>query len=609
MKALAPKNVYGLPNQRRGLLAREKRAESQMDTQQWIDLETVARKFYGRDTGREFVRVLRAGEFDFDLFCTKLIGIRPLPWQTALWNEGLMKHPNVVARGSNSLGKTVQYGLIYFKAGVYRHWSPEYWGVYEMRHLGPLEEHSMKTWEKMDQAMRGIAREQAYRARRPDGRMGWLHRPNLIEPFLRPVKVGKAQHQGLEFFGGSALLTFTGTAQGAKSSDGSGPYVLGYDEVRHETNFTYVQGTIIAPRYFRTPDGRLVILYTPDAEGVAAIELGELFRRGQLGRRGWYSIALDLGENKTIRQKDKDRVLRDVPKRLRGQVERGEEAPPKGAFFAKRAVDRMFFGTEPDWLTELGESRGERVCPCSSCEAKPLSGFAPLRVRVEARCPVCQDKRAGKAEARLHEHPMVSFIDPASSAEGGDGIVYMVADLEPPGFDGAEIVYAERIEEGSAIGDVVAHASAVASQVGDDEVGYDRKGAFGHAFEDETYEVQGNFVGVQNDTWEIKTKRLDFLGVLADKRALRSPECTVFRAQMTHYKRKDKQIAQDYVMCAAGLAEMAKPYLPDRVFEQEPDTDKRDPEGEDVRFAGMGDDEAYAVDDEDALVDATEVDD
>lgn len=606
MKALLPKNVYGLTNAKRGLLAREKRQVSAVEDRAWMDFEKVAKKFYGRDTGSEFMRVLRAGEFDAALFWTKIIGIRPLPWQLSFWNDGLMKHPNNVARGSNSLGKTVGYGLFYFKAGTYRHWAPEYWGTYSMRHLGPLEEHAMKTYTKMDEALRGIAREQAYRARRPDGRMGWLHRPNLLSPFIVPRKIDR--HEGFDFFGGSALLTFTGTAQGAKSSDGSDPYCLGYDEVRHETNFTYVHETIIVPRYLRTPDGRLVILYTPDAEG-AAIELGELYRRGQLGRRGWYSIPLTLDENKTVRKKDRDRVLGDISKRIRGQVERGEEAQPKGAFYAKRAIDRMFFGTEPAWLDELGENRGERICSCSSCDQKQLSGYATLRQRVEARCPVCQDKRAGKGTARLHVHPLVAFIDPASSAEGADGIVFMVADLEPPGFDGMEVVYAERIEEGSAIGDVIAHANAVAGQVGDDEVGYDRKGAFGHAFEDESYEVEGNFVGVQNDSFEQKTRRLDFVAVLADKRALRVPENTVIRAQMTHYKRKDTKIAQDFVMCLAGLCEMAKPYLPDRVFETEPDTDKRDPEGEDVRFAGMGDDEAYSVEDEDALIAATEVDD
>lgn len=278
-----------------------------------------------------------------------------------------------------------------------------------------------------------------------------------------------------------------------------------------------------------------------------------------------------------------------------------------GAFYSKRAIDRMFFGTEPDWMDELGtDAQGNQLCSCGSCSSRSHVAVPSVRARVEARCPVCQSKRRG--ENRGHEHPIISFIDPASSAEGADGIVFLIADLEPPGTDGMEVVYAERLEEGSAIGDIVAHAGVIAQICGDDEVGYDRKGAFGHAFEDETYEVEGNFVGIQNDSFEQKTRRLHFVEVVADKGALRSPHHQLMRSQMTFYKRKDAKIAQDFVMALAGLCELAKPYLPDRVFEQEPDVDKRDPEGEDVRFAGMGDDEAYSVDDEDALIAANEVD-
>jgi hypothetical protein len=303
-------------------------------------------------------------------------------------------------------------------------------------------------------------------------------------------------------------------------------------------------------------------------------------------------------------------VERDISKRSRGQVLRGEEVSPLGAFYSKRALDRMFFGTEPDWLDELGTNPdGSPLCACGSCSARSHIPVPGVRARVEARCPVCKAKRAGEPAARGHEHPIISFIDPASSAEGADGIVFLMADLEPPTTDGMEIVYAERLEEGSAIGDLVTHAAAVASQCGDDEVGYDRKGAFGHAYEDELYEVPGNFVGIQNDSFEQKTKRLHFVETVADKGALRSPQHQTMRAQLTFYKRKDTKIAQDYVMALAGLCELAKPYLPDRVFDQEPDTDRREPEGEDVRFAGMGEDEAYSVDDEDALIAATELDD
>lgn len=603
MTSLIAKNVHGVPHHRRGATAHEKLRESQLDTQAWVDLERAAQSFYGTDTGRAFARVLRRAEFDFDLFCTKLIGIKPLPWQSKVWNEGLMHHPNVVGRLPNGVGKTVDYGLIYFKAGVYRHWAPEYWGTYSMRHLGPLEEHAMKTHTKMTEALDGRAREQAYRARRPDGKMGWLYRPNLLAPFIEARDVEK--HPGFEFFGGSALLSFTGTAQGARSSDGTDPFVLGWDEVRHERNVTYVVGTIITPRYLRTPDGRFITLYTPDADG-AAIELGEMYRRGQTGRKGWWSFAIGLKEgNPTIRKADYDRVERDSPKRVRGQILRGEEAQPQGALFPKKDIDAMFFGEEPDWMSELGSG----VCPCGSCTVKDENAtetYESVMRRITARCPVCQAKEGGDARAQAHEHPVASFADPASSAENADAIAFVLADLEPPDFSGMEVMYAERLEEGSSIDDIVAHANAMATLT-QCPVGYDRKGALGHAMEDDLYDMPGEFVAVQNDTREQKSKRLDFLATLMAKRAIRMRECILVHAQLTHYRRHDLHIAQDFVMALAGLADIAKADLPERVFEREEDTDSRDPESDDVRLDGMGEadeteaDDLYAIDDDELL--------
>ncbi|MDQ6722346.1 MAG: hypothetical protein M3003_16350, partial [Candidatus Dormibacteraeota bacterium] len=122
----------------------------------------------------------------------------------------------------------------------------------------------------------------------------------------------------------------------------------------------------------------------------------------------------------------------------------------------------------------------------------------------------------------------------------------------------------------------------------------------------ELYAVSSEFVGLQTDTQEQKTKWLHFFGTIMAKSAWRSPYHGPSKAQLSGYVRRDLKIPQDWVMVKMLCAQMAMPDLPDRVFEQEPDIDTRDPEGEDVRFAGMGDDEVYAVEDEDVLLTSIE---
>ncbi|MDQ6721020.1 MAG: hypothetical protein M3003_09530, partial [Candidatus Dormibacteraeota bacterium] len=506
MSATLPRNAYSRPNSERALTTHEKLRESKISDDRWRDLERDLVKMVGRDSGRAFHKMLRRGEYDFPFYCTKLLGVVPEKWQTRVKVEGLDKHPNVVVRGPNGLGKTVSYGLIYFHVATYREYAEQNWGAAGVRHLGPEQAHANKALFKMQDILGDRAREQAYRVKG-----GWKFRPCLLTDFIKDATVDG--YPALDFFDGSGYVVFSPTANGARSADGDDPVLIGWDEVRHERNVKYVSQVIIGPRFLRVPKGRFLTMYTPDIDGnpAAVVELGAMFQRGQMGKMGWKSFQIALSENTSITAAAKKRVSDDLDPRYRAQAMEGKEVQPSHAFFPFSAITRAYLPPpEPDEFSELGDG----VCHCRSCDGKTTTGFANLRTRVEGRCPKCK--------ANEHEHPFAAAADPASSAMGADGIVFEVWDLEPPEFDGAETVYAEALAPGSEIGDIVTHADALGQLLGI-EVGYDRKGALGHAVEDELYAVSSEFVGLQTDTQEQKTKWLHFFGTIMAKSAWRSP--------------------------------------------------------------------------------------
>lgn len=577
----AARNVYGgQPNSERPLLEREKYRESQVVDERWRDLEHDATIHFGRADGPLFVSMLRRGEYDFPFFCEKLLGVKPYSWQTQIW-DALIEHPNVVGRGPNSLGKTVEYALVYFKIAVYRHFAAGNWGTVGIRHLGPLQAHANKALYKMNDIIAERAREQSYRVKG-----GYLFRPCLLSYFVAEGVMDG--YPALDFFGGSAYVAFSPSANGATSADGDDPVMIGTDEWRHELNPQYVNDVIFQPRFLRVPDGRLLILYTPDVDGnpSAAVMLGEFFRKGQLGRKLWKSLAFGLDENTSITKRARARVAESISDpRSRAQAMRGEEVQPSGAFFNWTSL-REAFGPGPEKVET--SYVGDGACECTSCDNRrrdhggPL-GIKPLRERIASRCLECRSQNPA------HEHPFAVFADPASSAPRADGIAVTAWDLEPPSFDGVEAFYTELLRPGTELDEVAKHVDSLAVALGC-EGGYDSKGGLGIAMGEDLFRLRGQHVPLKTDTEREKDEWLTFLKALIGRKAVRFAYHARMWAQFGTYVRKDKKIAQDLVIVQAGCAQMAMPELPDRVFDAEPrERDGRD--DEDLRLDGMGDEE------------------
>lgn len=517
--------------------------ESRLLTEDWMRFEKAMKRVYGRDTGKEMVRMLQIAEFDFEVWCTYFLGIRPFPWQSWVWDEFRSK-PYGVAMLGNSGGKSESHGLFYLTAGFWRSWSPDWWGQYRMIHLAPQEQHATEVESKMHQIL--LSRSRAQRIEHKNGTSDY--RPCLIAPFIERVKHDDGEHLGYDFFGGSSILTFRSSAFKAKGTDGVDPYYIGFDEVRHEANLNYIVENIIMPRFLRVPNGHFYMPFTPLEASPDAVDL---YNRGATGvDPDWFAMNAELRDaNPTLRDEDIERLKRNVSKRLVKQIISGRPTQPADAVFSQEIIEHSFIGvTEPE-------------------DFDVLEG---LRARTMARCPSCRSKKDGKPGFQFHEHLMIGALDPASSSESADDIVYKVWDLEPF-FDGRIndptvpiTVYTKTAEPGTEecrIQNVAKHLGAVSKEI-QGPCGYDRKSPLGHNVKDNLLDVDGEFIELASTTAEMKNAWIDFLKGLTDRGMWRSYYHARTKAQMLGYKRKDKGIRTDYVMCEVMCAEVAKPFLP-----------------------------------------------
>lgn len=524
--------------------------ESGMPDRFWKAIEAECARAYGRDTGKEVLRVLRLAEFDDALFAETVLGFTQpggwLPWQHEVWQR-LHEKPYCTASGSNSIGKTTSLVLMHLRAGLYREWAPPWWDVYEALHHGPLEEHALQVRTKMLQVLRGEAREQAQRVKG-----GYKYRPCLVEPFVRAVKADDGKHEAMEFYEGWSKLIFRSTAFKAKGSDGSAPHFITEDETRYEQNLLHVVNFVFIPRFLRAEGGRL---YLPITHLEASVEAVALIQKGLEGDPDWSHVSTDLErDNPTVGKKTREQVARNIGKRARRQAIGGQAIQPLGAVFSHDATRSAFFGsTEPEWLGDLAGARG----------------------RAEARCVVCKERREtrsalwSKAAIDHDRHLIVGFVDPASSAQK-DAIAATAWDLEPYGYAerGAEVIYVEELDPGTRIQDVARHMERMAHELRG-EVGYDRQGPLGYNVRDLLVDLdpECEFVEVAWNEGGEKDAALAFFKGLIDGNFWRCPEHLATRSQITNYIRRDARIPTDFLMAQVGCAQVARPYLSDSVLE------------------------------------------
>lgn len=527
---------YYNPDHHRNEVAPRMKRESLISSAVWRDLEKAAIKVYGRDSGKRFVADVRRGEYDFAFASEKLLGVKPLAWQTLVW-DALATHRYCTVMFPNGAGKTTALSLYYSLAGMYRTWADEGWGEYRMIHLAPQEAQSLQVEQKMRAIWMGEAREQKYRIAG-----GWAFRPNLFAPFYEPKKQDKFQHMGFEWNGGSSAMVFRPSTFKAKGTDGTDPAFIGYDELRHEQNFDEILNTIILPRFIRVPFGRLFLPFTPLE---ASVDLVAAYNRGldPAEQGDWFSLNLTLGDaNPGLNEEAVARAKRNINKRYHEMVFSGKPIQPSKAKFNQASVDACYevSGKEPDWLDDLVGVR-ERIC---------------------ARCVKCQQPEAYPK----HEHLSIGYMDCASSA-GWDATVATVWDLEPPDFPKhwAWVEYIEELEPGTPIQHVAAHVAKM-SKIIHGPVGYDRKGPLGHAVKDLLVDLEGEDVETvedANDTMAAKDEKLDYYGGLLDLRKVWSPHHLRTKSQTMNYERKDHNLHTDYLFAQVGCAWIARDFMPD----------------------------------------------
>ena len=589
--------------QRYASAAENIRRQSRISSKAWESFRQIAQAIYGRSFGDQLIDWIRRGEHDFAFASEKLLGVPMFDWQIAVV-DALQDHRYIPVKMPNSGGKTTMLTIIDMLYGFYRsHVTPQ-WGSAEYRilHLAPEETQALELYRKANAILNNTAREQMFKI--PGGfdfRKCWL------APFFEEGQPDK-KHSGFFINDGASTITCRPTSYRAKGSDGTDPALVTWDELRHEKRFNEVLNTIVMPRFLRVPFGRAIFPFTPIE---ASVELIMAYNRGTSGLPDdidWFSVAADdlRRANPTVSDETIARANRNIDKRYRPMVLSGQPIQPMGSKFAQASVDEAFYGTvEPEWLGDLSQAR----------------------TRVVERCPVCRAIRSG--ESVLHqnsqvEHPMVGFVDPASSSAGADAIVAVAADLQPPDFPKhwMDVVYIEELPVGTKVQRIGAHVAMI-SMVIHGPCAFDANTALGHNVIDEITDfptaeevVDGpegrkhieaelraklskidlapepDCVPMEHNKRVEKDEDLDFLGGLLDIGKMLIAFHLRARMQLTNYTRKDEGIQQDFVMALAGLCWMAKGDLPDMASERTR-RDKggrakiRQPGADDV-FAGLG---------------------
>jgi hypothetical protein len=436
---------------------------------------------------------------------------------------------------------------------------------------------------------------------------GFEARPCLLSPFFKEAYPDKV-HPGFEILGGSSTITCRPSTYKAKGIDGTDPAMFTWDELRHEKQFDLVLNTMILPRFLRVPFGRLLMFFTPMG---ASVELLAAYARGLSGEPNdidWKSITLDdlRLANPSISDETIARANRNINKRYLPMVMQGKPIQPEGAKFSQESVEAAFIGTtEPAWLSDV----------------------VTIRQRAMERCGVCAKIKNGEDVAHFNgakKHPLVSWVDPASSAAGADSIVAVSWDLQPPSWPRrwAECIYIEELPPGTKVQRVAAHV-AILSMVTHGVAGFDANSALGHNIIDEladfpdAHEVldgpegtkhvekslrdrlrtidlmpEPDVAPIEHNSKKEKDADIDYLSGLLDLEKLAIHHHLMTKGQMTNYIRKDTGIRQDFVMAQVGAGVLAKGEMPD-MFEERSRRDKggrRRPKegGADDLYLGLG---------------------
>ena len=555
MKSLVAKNAHGMrgshsTNTRKAKILAANRSK-------WIEVGKAYAKEIdprtdrprGEEQGALLTQALIYSEQDYSYGCKFLFGVQPFPWQRQ-FNDGLDAKRLGIVRLPNAGGKTTDFTLRYLYRGFFRVGADPMWGQYRMFHFTPQESQGMETKIKIDEILGSRAREQAY-----EDTDGNVHFRRCFA--ARWIKQQKFQnHEGFTFFNGGSTLEFAPTAFMGMGKDGTDPMFIGLDEARHERNLTHLVQRIWIPRFLRTPGSRLAIEYTPME---ASPELEMLLEHAQASHN-WYALVPQGGlrkVNKTLHEADIKLAEEELDPQTLKMVTKGEAIQPRNAKFNMGAVKASFVGTE---------------------EPPYLSRLTGLRRRVEARCSRC----VRGLEGHPADHMMLAFLDPASSATDGDSIVFEAWDIdaEPP-HKPIVVEFLYEVQRTGAkdgpetIQKVGAFAKALAREIRG-PFGYDAKSALGHNVADHIVELEDEGVEVVEVRWnseEEKDRALDKVGALLDGGYIEQPFHRKRRSQLISYVRKDRHIAQDFVMVMAVGAEVAWPYLPD--FITDPDTEKK----------------------------------
>ncbi len=325
-----------------------------------VEYEKSLRQAGGDPRVAEWIEHCKKAVADFSYFAEFMCGVRVHPGQLSVVNNMYASDYGVLA-AANGWGKTFLYALIALWSSFGKVWAPRGWGNYRVAVLGPQMQQSLITHSEIE-----LLRKQKHEAQE------WCEHPApcqdsltcpertrhqfRLSPWLIPFKT-PATHLAYRWKHNGSLIHFESGEKKAENVEGWRLNVIIYDEARLELHLKFIMDQVFLARATRTPNQKILLGSTPLSD---SYDLLEYYRRGESGKKDWWSHLGSIRENIFLSPAQVQKVRDSLDARIVEQVLEGKWVEPPDAYFIREKVD-VCFAEGPDVPPDIGGFTGKYV--------------------------------------------------------------------------------------------------------------------------------------------------------------------------------------------------------------------------------------------------------
>lgn len=293
----------------------------------------------------EWLEHCKRAALDFEYFATFMCGVRIHPGQKKVSEQMDADDYGVIA-AANGWGKTVFYALKALHATFAKKWAPRGWGIYKAAVLAPWMQQALLTHEVIEDLRLNRSEFQEWCDHAAPCDQGYScpdrkRHPFRLSPWLIPFKT-EATHLAYRWKHNSAQLHFESGENKAANIEGWRLNLIIYDEARLELHLKHIVDQVFLARATRTPRQKILLGSTPLSD---SLDLLDYFRRGESGKKDWWSHLGSIRENTFLSPEQIQKVRDSLDPRIADQVLEGKWVEPPDAYFIRDRVNECFDDT------------------------------------------------------------------------------------------------------------------------------------------------------------------------------------------------------------------------------------------------------------------------